>query len=57
LRGTLTGGSGRDVLRGGGNDVLRAAGGAADRVRCQAGDDSAYVDGTDKVAACEHVFR
>jgi hypothetical protein len=55
---TLTGGSGRDVLKGGGgNDVIRATGGGADKVRCQAGDDAAYVDNTDKVVACEHVFR
>jgi Ca2+-binding RTX toxin-like protein len=50
----ITGGGGQDILRGDdGGDAIQARDGAADRVECGAGSDSAVVDAADVLTACE----
>ncbi len=53
----LTGGSGADLLRGGaGTDRLAGRDGGSDRIRCQAGTDTAILDAIDDVNGdCESV--
>ena len=54
----LTGGFDADTLRGGGGrDRIVSVDGAADRVDCGAGRDSAIVDRRDRVRNCERVDR
>lgn len=54
----LVGGTGSDVLNAGpGSDSVNARDGESDRVSCGSGNDSARVDRSDTVVACERVAR
>jgi Ca2+-binding RTX toxin-like protein len=63
----LTGGSGTDLLAGGpgrnaydagsGDDQVMARNQRPETVRCGPGDDTARVDGNDRLRGCEHVTR
>jgi Ca2+-binding RTX toxin-like protein len=52
----ITGSSGPNTLNGAaGNDSITSRNGVADTVQCGTGTDSAVIDPSDSVAACEHV--